>query len=156
MQIVNIFLYLSRVMKKMIFSMLLMLSVLSAWSQEAQDSLPFKVTLVNKEYQVCIYMNLYDKNIRVPGQDIYGDLPGYFAADRDSRLWLIVDSELTGENSARLEFVNDFGSEDLVCDLKYEGKGRYTLHRVSGSTLKIVVNKKWLKIPKTLEMKVRE
>ena len=51
---------------------------------------------------------------------------------------------------------HDFGSEDLVCDLKYEGKGRYTLHRVSGSTLKIVVNKKWLKLPKTLEMKVRE
>ncbi len=143
-------------MKKTFILTLFMLMQLSAWCQDTQANGPFKVTLVNNEYQVCIYLNLYEKIIRVPGQDIYGELPGYFDADRDNRLWLIVDGELIDESTASLEFVNDFGSEDLVCELKYEGGGDYTLHRVSGSPLKIVVNKKWLKIPRTMKMRIRE
>ena len=121
-----------------------------------EEGKPFKGYLYNDEYEVFLRINFYDKNIKIAGQELYGELPGYLGRKGHSFCWVMVEAEIEDEKKASMTLINDFGSEDLVCDLKYEGKGRYTLHRVSGSTLKIVVNKKWLKIPKTLEMKVRE
>jgi len=40
----------------------------------------FKGYLYNDEYQVYIEMDFYHNTIKVPGQEIFGDLPGYFGA----------------------------------------------------------------------------
>ena len=51
-------------------------------STAQSDSAIWKGELVNDEYQVFIRMNLYAQDISVPGQEIYGELPGYFGSKR--------------------------------------------------------------------------
>ncbi|MBF1447962.1 MAG: hypothetical protein HXN55_11410, partial [Prevotella nigrescens] len=48
---------------------------------------------------------------------------------------------------------NDYGSEDLEASLTYNGDGSYTFKQLKGSTINIVVNNKWVKLPKTLIFK---
>ncbi len=116
-----------------------------------QDSRPFEAKIYNSEYQMYIKMNLYDKDIIV-GQDesILGELPGYFWTKRDTRKWYIIDATLINDHQAELAFVNDFGSEDFTAILTFDEDGGYTLERQEGSKLKIVVNSKFVKIPKTV------
>ncbi len=135
-------------MKKLLFSLLFMFQVLGL---SAQDS-PFKCYLYNDTYQVYIELNLYDANIIVPNQDVFGELPGYFGAKRDTRLWLVTDADLISERKARLSVINDFGSEDFVADLIYEGDGKYVLRHKEGSVWKIVVDNKYVKIPKEIRL----
>ncbi len=108
--------------------------------------------LENDEYQVWMDLNLYDNDIVVPGQDILGALPGYLGARRDPRKWLVLESVIEGK-TATLTIVNDYGSEDLQASLTPNGDGTYTLTRLSGSTIKIVVDRKWVKLPKKLVFK---
>ena len=139
-------------MKKWIFSVLLiMLCTMTAAAQESTDSI-FKGRIENAEYQVWIEMNFYENNVKVPQQAVLGELPGYFGAKRDRRKWLILDTDIKG-NIATITLVNDYGSEDLVATLTRNADGTYTLAQKSGSTLKIAVNNKWVKIPKKLVFK---
>ena len=95
-------------------------------------------------------MDFYRNNIKVPGQEIFGELPGYFGSKRDGRKWLFVTAELKDSITAKLTITNDYGSEDLKAELKRNSDGTYTLTRIEGSTMKIVVNNKWVKIPKEI------
>ena len=85
----------------------------------------------------------------MPRQEILGELPGFFGDQKDSRKWLITGAEVKG-NTAYLEIVNDYGSEDLEAELTLEKDGTYTLEQKKGSTIKIARNRKWVKIPKKL------
>ena len=119
--------------------------------EEGQDSI-FKAHLVNNEYQVWLDINFYDNNIIVPHQEIFGKVPGYFGAKRDTRKWIISDGTIKGKK-AILTIINDYGSEDLKAELKRNTDGNYTLTRLEGSVMKIVVDNKWVKIPKELTFK---
>ena len=119
----------------------------------AQESKPFEGYLYNEEFQIYIQLNAYDKNVSVPDQEIYGELPGYFGSKRDSRLWLITDSKLIHDNSLELSVINDYGSEDFTAKLTYNEDGTYTYKHIEGSTYKIVVKSKYVKIPKSIEFK---
>ncbi len=114
------------------------------------DSMIFKCELFNKEYNVYIRIDLNSKQIRVPGQDIFGFVPGFFGDYEDARKWLFTDAELMNSHTAKLQIVNDYGSEDLEATLTFEKDGTYTLTQNSGSVLKIARNRKWVKIPKKL------
>ena len=114
------------------------------------DSTIFKCELFNKEYNVYIRIDLNSKQIRVPGQDIFGFIPGFFGDYEDARKWLFTDAELMNSHTAKLQIVNDYGSEDLEATLSYEKDGTYVLTQGSGSVLKIARNRKWVKIPKKL------
>lgn len=118
----------------------------------AQDSTTFKGYLYNEEYQVYLDIDFYHKNKLVPGQEIFGELPGYFGAKRDTRKWLITDISFTNSTTAQLSIINDYGSEDLTATLHKEKDGKYILKQGEGSTIKIAVNRKWVKIPKTIEL----
>ena len=109
----------------------------------------FKAHLVNDEFQVWMDIDFYHNNITVPRQEIFGEVPGYFGAVRDTRKWIISDAVIKGKK-AILTIINDYGSEDLKAELKRNSDGTYTLTRLEGSTMKIVVNNKWVKIPKAL------
>lgn len=127
---------------------ILLVSVLSALAvmAGAQNDSPFKGKIYNGEFQVWIEMDFYENNITVPGQEIFGELPGYFGAGRDDRKWLITDARIS-KDMAEISIVNDYGSEDLTATLKYNHDGTYTLERIEGSVMKIVVNRKWVKLP---------
>lgn len=116
----------------------------------AQTEKPFEGYLYNEEFQIYLKLNVYDKNIMVPDQDIYGELPGYLGSKRDSRLWLITDANQLNEKSVELSVINDYGSEDFIARITIDDKGVYTFKHIEGSTYKIVVNSKYVKIPKTI------
>lgn len=125
-------------------------SCAASGSAAKTDSTAFMGRIENDEYQVYIVMDFYHKNITCPRQEIFGPNPGYFGAIRDTRKWIIEDADIKG-NTANLTIINDYGSEDLEAKLIYNPHdGSYTLERTEGSTMKIVVNRQWVKIPKKL------
>ena len=138
------------IMRKSVF--IILLCYISALY--AQDSHPFEAKIYNEEYQMYIKMNLYDKNVLVDQEEsLIGEIPGYFWTKRDTRKWYILDADVTDEKTALLTFVNDFGSEDFTARLTYDDNGEYTLERLEGSKLKIVVQSKYVKIPNKVVFK---
>lgn len=134
-------------MKKAIYLFTLIVMSLTV---QAQDSMAFKGYIYNAEYQVYIRMNFQGNDIEVPGQTIYGKLPGFLGAIRDTRKWLFTAAEITDANTAKLQITNDYGSEDLTATLTKNKDDSYTLRQKDGSTIKIVVARKWVKLPKEI------
>lgn len=139
-------------MKRLSILAIISAIALNAFSQN--DSI-FKCNLYNEEYKVYMNINLYDSNITAPRQEIFGELPGYFGQDNDSRVWLITDVKISNNNVAKLSIVNDYGSEDLTATLTVDKDGNYILRQEDGSRIKIVENRKWVKIPTELKFKKR-
>ena len=137
-------------MKKIFSTFILALMCLSTLAQE--DKEPFRAYLINKEYSVYLRINFYQENISVPGQDLYGKLPGYLSKQHNSFCWLITSAQVDG-NKATIQMINDYGSEDLTATLTAENDSIYVLKQIEGSTLKVPNNGKWQKLPKTLELK---
>ena len=137
-------------MKKIITIIILAFLLSPALAQENKE--PFHAYLINKEYNVYLRINFYQENISVPGQELYGKLPGYLSKQHNSFCWLITSAEVEG-NKATLQMINDYGSEDLTATLTAESDSVYVLKQIEGSTLKIPNNGKWQKLPKTLELR---
>ncbi|WP_295274923.1 hypothetical protein [Prevotella sp.] len=135
-------------MRRFLMLLVTMASILVGAAQNVNSNQVFHTYIYNDEYKVYMDVNLYEANISVPGQDVFGTVPGFFGALRDSRKWLVTDAKIVGKNKAELEIINDYGSEDLTATLTYNPKDNtYVLKQTGGSRLKIVVNRKWLKIP---------
>ena len=113
---------------------------------------PFHAYLINNEYDVYLRINFYDQDITVPGQELYGQLPGFLGKKHNSFCWIITSAEIKG-NTATLSLINDYGSEDLIATLTQKNDSVYVLKQGEGSTLKVPKNGKWQKLPKTLELK---
>ena len=107
----------------------------------------------NEEYQVYLRINADSQNITVPGQDIYGELTGYFGSKRDGRLWLIPEMERISDNKIEVNVINDYGSEDFTATLTEDENRVITMKHLKGSTFKIVVDRKYVKIPKEIKLK---
>ena len=137
-------------MKKVIATFILTLMLSPVFAQESKK--PFRAYLINKEYSVYLRIDFYQESISVPGQDLYGKLPGYLSKQHNSFCWLITSAEVEG-NKATLQMINDYGSEDLTATLTAESDSVYVLKQIEGSTLKIPNNGKWQKLPKTLELR---
>ena len=122
--------------------------------ENGKDSTTFKGYLYNAQYDVYIRMDFYHNNVTVPYQEIYGPMPGFFGDKQDGRKWLFTDATIKDAKTAEIQIINDYGSEDLEAKLIYNPHdGSYTLERTGGSTMKIVVNRQWVKIPKKLVFK---
>jgi hypothetical protein len=122
---------------------------------EQKDSTIFRAYLYNNEYDVYLNINFYDENIKVPGQELYGPLPGYLGKKNNSFCWVITSAKIAGK-TATISLINDYGSEDLTATLAQKNDSIYILKQESGSTLKVPKNGKWQKLPKTLELKRRK
>ena len=116
------------------------------------DTIIFKTRIENKEYQVWLDIDLYKPSILIPNQEVFGKVPGYLGAKRDTRKWIIIDYSISG-NTAKLTIINEYGSENLVATLTYNGDGTYTFKQIKGSTIEIVVNNKWVKLPQKMIFK---
>ncbi len=125
--------------------------VLSSDVLAQQDS--FRAYLYNNEYDVYLRINFYDQDVQVPGQDIYGPLPGFLGKRHNSFCWVITSCRVKNEREAQMDLINDFGSEDLTATLTRKNDSIYILRQETGSTLKVPHNGKWRKLPKTIEMK---
>ena len=139
-------------MKKLITLALICLTSLPLSAQNVRE--PFRAYLFNNEYEVFLRIDLYKQNITVPGQDLYGELPGYLSKQHNSFCWLITSAEVNGKK-ATLQMINDYGSEDLTATLTVKNDSLYELKQVEGSVLRVPKNGKWQKLPKTLTLKRR-
>ena len=133
-------------MKTMLFAFCWMWSAL-AFSQS--DSTIFRTYIQNDEYKVYLRINFYDQNISIPGQELYGELPGYLGKVHNSFCWPIISAEVKGRK-ATLQMVNDFGSEDLEATLTQKDDSTYILKQGKGSVIKVPNDGKWQKLPSTL------
>ena len=137
-------------MNKLIAITLFCLASIGVRAQSNNE--PFRAYIYNNEFDVYLRINFYDQNITVPGQDLYGQLPGYLGKKNNSFAWLITSATIKGEK-AHLALINDYGSEDLTATLSRKNDSIYVLKQESGSTLKVPNKGKWQKLPKTLEFK---
>ena len=137
-------------MNKLIAISLLCLTAICVKAQSKNE--PFRAYLSNNEYNVFLRINFYEQDITVPGQDLFGQLPGYLGKKNNSFAWLITSAKINGDK-AKLQLINDYGSEDLTATLTRKNDSIYVLKQESGSTLKVPNKSKWLKLPKTLEFK---
>ena len=119
----------------------------------AQNDNPFVGTIYNQEYSMYLHINAKDRNVVIPGQEFMGVMVGYLGDSKDSRKWLILDSEPATKNSIKLQISNDEGSEDLDAMLTQENDSVYKLKQLDGRTLKIARNRKWQKLPQTIVFK---
>lgn len=139
-------------MKKIILLTFLQMCFTMLFAQKEDKS--FRAYLYNNEYEVFMRLDLYDESITVPGQDLYGELPGYLGKKHNSFCWLITSAKIDG-NKAELQMINDYGSEDLTATLTAENDSLYVLKQVEGSTLKVPKEGKWQKLPSKLVLKRR-
>ena len=113
---------------------------------------PFRAYIYNNEFDVYLRINFYEQNITVPGQDLYGQVPGYLGKKNNSFAWIITSATIKGDK-AHLALINDYGSEDLTATLTRKNDSIFILKQEAGSTLKVPNKGKWQKLPKTLEFK---
>lgn len=139
-------------MKKLIAIFLIFLPNLNLSAQNSFE--PFRAYLINNEYEVYLRIDFYDETITIPGQELYGQLPGYLGKKNNSFCWVITSAKIQ-DRTAHLAMINDYGSEDLTAVLTAKNDSLYELRQVEGSTLKVPKNGKWQKLPKTLEFKRR-
>lgn len=126
------------------------LSFCASFLMAQEGNKPFHCYLANDEYSVYLRINFYDQDIEIPGQELYGPLPGYLGKKNNSFCWVITSCEIVNGKEARLELINDFGSEDLQATLTQENDSVYTLRQQSGSTIKVPNHGKWQRLPKKL------
>ena len=138
-------------MKKSI--LLLFAALTSALAIAQEEAKPFRAYLYNDEYDVYLRIDFYDESILIPGNELYGQLPGYLGKKNNSFCWPITTAKLKNKRTAELSLINDYGSEDLTATLTCENDSIYTLKQGKGSTLKVPKNGKWQKLPGTLTLK---
>lgn len=141
-----------KTMKKTIFSALFFM-LLSTVCFAQEERKPFRAYIYNDEYEVYLRINLYDQDVTIPGQDLYGELPGYLGKKNNSFCWVIANCKVKSDKEAELQLINDFGSEDLTATLIQKNDTTYILRQDEGNTLKVPRKGKWAKLPKTLEFK---
>ena len=142
-------------MRKIGLTIIALWLTISAFAEQ-KDSTTFRAYLYNNEYEVYLNINFYDENIKVPGQELYGPLPGYLGKKNNSFCWVITSAKIKDKKTATMNLINDYGSEDLTATLTQKNDSIYILKQESGSTLKVPKNSKWQKIPKTIELKRRK
>jgi hypothetical protein len=138
-------------MRKIILPFTLALLSISATAQKEQDA--FRAYLFNDEYEVYLQIDLVGQTITVPGNELYGQLPGYLGKKNNSFCWPISNAKIKDTKTAELDLINDYGSEDLTATLIRENDSTYVLRQEQGSTLKVPKNGKWQKLPKVLPFK---
>ncbi|MBR1463324.1 MAG: hypothetical protein IJ604_08145 [Prevotella sp.] len=136
-------------------SLLFFACMLFAANVMAQADKPFVGKYVNEDLKIFIVINFHDKNVTVPGQEVFGDVDGYMGSTQCAHVWPIVSSETDG-NTAHIEMINNYGSEDFEATMTLNADGTISFKHLDGSTLKFPVNNKWQKIPTKVVFKKKE
>lgn len=137
-------------MKRLLISIAAILVVLTIQAQEAK---PFKGYYANDEYNVYMRIDLYSEGFDIPEHELYGPLPGFLAKRHNGFYWVITSAKVVNDKEAEVEFINDYGSEDLEATFTMKNDSTLVLHQGEGSTIKIPVDGKWKKLPNKLEFK---
>ena len=133
--------------------LVILLGFMAATTSAQSEGQSFRAYLYNNEYNVYLRINFYEQDVEVPGQELYGQLPGYLGKVHNSFCWVITGCDVKDERHAELQLINDYGSEDLTVSLTRQNDSIYVLKQLEGSVLKVPNKGKWMKLPKVLELK---
>lgn len=138
-------------MEKLLLLIIFTFLQFSAQGQTAPK--PFVGEFQNEEENIFIKLDLYNKKIIVPRQEMLGEVDGYIGHKKDTRVWMIVDSEIK-DNQAIVTIINNYGTDDIEASLTYSFKDdTITLKQTDGATIRYGVNGKWVKISKNVKFK---
>lgn len=121
--------------------------VLYTINMRAQADSTFCGKFIDAENNTYLVLDLDSQKVIVPGQEFFGEMAGYLGQKNDSRLWFITSADRISKDKAKIYLTNDYGSEDLEATLVRLSNGNICLKQGSGSRIKIVVNRKWQKLP---------
>lgn len=114
----------------------------------------FKASLSCKEENLHLTIDLYEESINVPGMEMFGPMHGYLNGNVYG-IWTITSSKIINENTALIRLSNDQGSETQEVKLT-KNENEYVFEQVDGVSIKKVVGRKLVKIPKKLIFKITE
>lgn len=114
----------------------------------------FKTSLSCKEENLHLTIDLYEESIYVPGMEMFGPMHGYLNGNVYG-IWTITSSKIINENTALIRLSNDQGSETQEVKLT-KNENEYVFEQVDGVSIKKVVGRKLVKIPKKLIFKIAE
>lgn len=138
-------------MKRLFTILAVLMACHSSFAQNERR--PFQAYIYNQEYEVFLHINFYEQDVNVPGQALYGLLPGYLGKERNPFCWVITSARLKDDRTAELSLINDYGSEDFTALLIQDNDSLYTLKHLKGSALKVPKNGRWQKLPGTIQFK---
>ena len=139
--------------KTAILTLFLGLFATCCFAQEERKA--FSGYIYNDEFETYLRINFYDQDVTIPGQDLYGELPGYLGKKNNSFCWVITSCDIKSDKKATMQLINDFGSEDLRATLIRKNDSIYGLRQGDGNPIKVPSKGKWQKLPKTIELKRR-
>ncbi len=137
-------------MKKLALLYICMVHAACMMAQTADST--YIGTFSNEEHKIYLKIDLTHKDITAPGQDVLGKLDGFIGSTQRNHVWAVVSSTIRG-NTATLDIVNNYGSEDFQATLTPNKDGSLTFKHLGGSTLKFPVRGKWQKIPSKFILK---
>lgn len=114
----------------------------------------FKASLSCKEENLHLTIDLYEESINVPGMEMFGPMHGYLNGNVYG-IWTITSSKIINENTALIRLSNDQGSETQEVKLT-KNENEYIFEQVDGVSIKKVVGRKLVKIPKKLIFKITD
>lgn len=132
-------------MKQFMFLLLLFAGFSSGVSAQA-----FKGNFRNDELKIQVALNLYNDSIPVPGMDdetCYGYLRGNL-----NGVWIILKVVKIDKNKAVVRAVCDNGSDSQNIELEV-GEGKLVMKQVDGANIKTIEGRKYVKLPKTIDIK---
>ena len=108
----------------------------------------FKGHFVNDEYKIQMELNLYADSIAVPGMDdemCYGYISG-----NTNGMWVILKVLKVEKDRAEFRASCDNGSDSQNVELTVSD-GKLVMRQLKDAFIKTVVNRKYVKLPKTVE-----
>ncbi|MBQ6964816.1 MAG: hypothetical protein IJP82_03890 [Bacteroidaceae bacterium] len=130
-------------MKKVFFTFCMVCLSVAGWAQEA-----FTGVYYSKELKATLRINLMEKNIPLTDLD-FDETYGYMAGNVNGT-WVILDVKKADNQKALVRMVSDMGNDAQNVELRLTENGRIELKLVGEQNIKMVQDRKYVKLPKVV------
>ncbi len=111
----------------------------------------FKGGFFNEELKINLQLNLYEKDIPVPGLELdscYGYMRGSI-----NGAWIILKVKSLTDKKAEVRAVSERGSDAQNLLITLSDEGGVVVRQTDGVTIKGVKGRKYVRLPKEIEFK---
>ena len=136
-------------MKRRILAILVSAISLSAAADE-----PWKLWLGNTEEKVVLRIDLHEETVTVPGMEMFGPQNGYLGGGGVYGVWTVTSFKVESDKTATLRLSNDLGSETQSIVLTQQTDSTYLMELKGGIVVKRAVNRKLVKIPQKMTLRI--
>mgnify|MGYP006872979775 CR=1 FL=1 len=109
---------------------------------------PFVGRFSNKQLDIDLDLNLYDKKVIVPG---YEDEPSYgFLRGKINGLWMVMKVKKMDEKQAVVRMASEIGADAVDVRFKALDDGAVSFEHIGDVGVKAVQGSKYVKLPKVV------